>query len=55
LRPFAFAVSTRLYTAADAVAPFGVSANSQFFLPTVKGRMAFSAALLEMESLPSRS
>ena len=43
MRPFAFAVSIILYTAADADAPFGVSAKSQFFLPTVKGRMAFSA------------
>lgn len=42
-----------LYTAADADAPFGVSAKSQFFLPTVKGRMAFSAALFEIAHLPS--
>lgn len=54
LSPFAFAVSTRLYTAADAFAPFGVSEKSQFFLPTVNGRMAFSAALFDMESLPSK-
>ena len=40
--------SWRYYTAADALAPFGVSANSQFFRPTVKGRMAFSATYLHI-------
>ena len=44
MRPFALAVSMILYTAADAEAPFGVSAKSQFLRPTVNGRMAFSAA-----------
>ena len=29
------------------MAPFGVALNSQFFLPTVNGRMAFSLKLLE--------
>lgn len=29
------------------MAPFGVALNSQFFLPTVNGRMAFSLRLLE--------
>lgn len=44
MRPFAFALSIRLYTVADMDTPLGVSAKSQFFLPTEKGRMAFSAA-----------
>ncbi len=43
-----------IYTSADALAPLGVSANSQFLRPTVNGLMAFSAALFEMEHLPSR-
>jgi hypothetical protein len=48
LSPFAFAVSTILYTAALASAPFGVSANNQFFLPTQNGRILFSASYLYM-------
>jgi len=39
----ALAVSTMLYIAALAEAPLGVSEKSQFFRPTVKGRMLFSA------------
>ena len=35
-----------------AAAPFGVPAKSQFFLPTTKGRMAFSAALLSGVATP---
>ena len=54
LRPFAFAVSIKLYIAADEDAPFGVSANSQFLRPTVNGRIAFSAILFDMAHLPSR-
>lgn len=36
----------RLYRLALASAPFGLPANNQFFLPTTKGGLAFSAALL---------
>ena len=43
----ALAVSIRLYTTALALAPLGVAANSQFFLPTVKGLIEFSVKLLE--------
>ena len=49
---FAFAVSTMLYISALAFAPFGVSLNSQFFLPTVNGLIAFSAALFEIAQSP---
>ena len=38
---------------AAAVAPLGLPINSQFFRPTVKGRMARSAALLSIWILPS--
>ena len=44
---FAFAVSTMLYISALAFVPFGVSLNSRFFLPTVNGLIAFSAAFSE--------
>ena len=35
-----------------ASAPFGVSQNSLFFRPRVKGRIAFSARLLEIGTSP---
>ena len=36
-----------------ALAPLGLLLKSQFFRPTVKGRMLFSAVLLEMSQCPS--
>ena len=47
---FALAVSTMLYITALALAPLGVSLKSRFFLPTVKGLIAFSAMLLNAKS-----
>ena len=44
--PLALAVSIKLYKFALAVAPDWLAENSQFFLPTTNGRIAFSAALL---------
>ena len=41
------------YSSTLASAPYGVPENSQFFLPTTKGRILFSAMLLSMERLPS--
>lgn len=43
----ALAISTIVYTVELASAPFGVSLNSQFLRPKVKGRMEFSDRLLE--------
>ena len=52
-RLFAFAVSTILYTVALAFAPLGLPLNNQFFLPTVNGRIALSAKLLDISIFPS--
>ena len=52
-RLFSFAVSMMLKTVALALAPEGVLAKSQFFLPMTKGLMLLSARLLSIYSLPS--
>lgn len=54
MSPFAFAVSIILYIVALTIAPLGVSANNQFFRPTINGQIAFSATLFERAHLPSR-
>ena len=51
--PFSFAVSMMLKAVALALAPDGVLANSQFFLPMTNGFMLLSARLLSISSLPS--
>ena len=52
-RSFSFAVSMTLKAIALALAPDGVLANSQFFLPMTNGLMLLSARLLSTSSLPS--
>lgn len=49
----ALKVSTTLYTAALAVAPFGDAENNQFLRPMVKFRIARSQILFDMAALPS--
>ena len=51
-RPLALAVSTKEYTMALDSAPLTESQKSQFFRPTTKGRMAFSARLFEIGISP---
>ena len=51
--PLALAVSTMLYMTALVRAPRGVSQNSQFFRPTTKGRMLFSAMLFDSSHIPA--
>ena len=45
-RPFALAVSIRLYSSALAAAPRGLPENSQFLRPITNGRIACSQELL---------
>ena len=52
-RSFSLAVSMMLKAVALALAPDGVLANSQFFLPITNGLMLRSARLLSISSLPS--
>lgn len=54
LGTFSFEVSVGLYIVADADVSLGDSQRASFFRSTVNGRMAFSAALLEIEHLPPR-
>lgn len=51
--PFACAVVTMEYSVALHFALFAVLLNSQFFRPTANGRIAFSARLLSIGTLPS--
>ena len=51
--PLALAVSTMLYMIALVRAPRGVSQNNQFFRPTTKGRMLFSAMLFDSSHIPA--
>ena len=47
-RPFALAVSIKVYTPALASAPWGLPENNQFLRPMVNGRMLFSEAYSHM-------
>lgn len=51
--PLTLAVSTKLYSCALAVAPLGVSLNSQFLRLITNGLIARSAALLSMGRNPA--
>ena len=46
-------MATIEYNAVLHIAPFAVLLNSQFFRPTANGRIAFSARLLSIGTLPS--
>ena len=50
--PLACAVAMIEYSAAVHIAPFVVLLNSQLFRPTANGRIAFSARLLSIGTLP---
>jgi hypothetical protein len=53
VRPWSFAVSISVYTAAARSPPASLPAKIQFFLPRAKGRIARSAALFEISRRPS--
>ena len=52
VKPIGFSGLADTVQAADEETRLGVSEKSQFLLPTVNGRIAFSATLLEMVHLP---
>lgn len=53
LRSWAFTISTIVYATALAWAPSGVAQKSQFFLPTVNGRILRKKACVTLEATGS--